>query len=575
MITEPANVARVLRLATPPWRRSIAGIVFGALADASVVGLLALSMWLIVRAGEQPPILFLTFAIVGVRAFAIGRAAFRYAERLASHDAALAQLSELRSDTFGALIPRVPGAIESHRRGEVLAAFVDDVDQLQDHPLRVRQPLIVSGIILTLSLAVLALVTPPASLVLAVSLLVSGVLAAWLARRIAGASDRELSEARAALTDALLERFESASELVAYGALSTQRERIASTERRLARIQLGRSRAAGVTGALLALASGAATLMILLALAPSLGEGLSAPLFAAAVIVPAAVFEVFAQVPQALVARRTVASSAARVAQLTEAALPAELPIDPPDPLSLLGEALPAALSAPSAPSTGASQATVAVVTRPLLEVRDLEVGHPGAVSPAVRDVSFDLRAGETLIVTGPSGAGKSSLALALVRLLEYRGSYRVAGLEARRLRGAEIRGVVGLCEQSPHLFDADLRQNLLFAKDTATDEELMGALAQVGLAEWASERGGLGAPVGERGALVSGGQAQRIALARAILADFPVVILDEPTAGVDRERADRLLLDLLGAVPDNRAVILITHTEVPPEIRATRLSLA
>lgn len=575
MTTEPADIARVLRLATPPWRRSIAGIVFGALADASVVGLLALSMWLIVRAGEQPPILFLTFAIVGVRAFAIGRAAFRYAERLASHDAALAQLSELRSDTFGALIPRVPGAIESHRRGEVLAAFVDDVDQLQDHPLRVRQPLIVSGIILTLSLAVLALVSPLAALVLAVSLLVSGVLAAWLSRRIAGASDRELSQARAALTDTLLERFESASELVAYGALPMQRERIASTERRLARIQLGRSRAAGVTGALLSLASGATTLMILLSLAPSLGEGLSAPLFAAAVIVPAAVFEVFAQVPQALVARRTVASSAARVADLTETALPAELPVDPADPLSLSREALPATLWVPPAPVTGATQATDRVVARPLLEVRDLGVRHPGAVSPAVRGVSFDLRAGETLIVTGPSGAGKSSLALALVRLLEYHGSYRVLGLEARHLRGAEIREVVGLCEQSPHLFDADLRQNLLFARETATDEELMGALAQVGLAEWASERGGLGAPVGERGALVSGGQAQRIALARAILADFPVVILDEPTAGVDRERADRLLLDLLGAVPDNRAVILITHTEVPPEIRATRLSLA
>lgn len=148
-------------------------------------------------------------------------------------------------------------------------------------------------------------------------------------------------------------------------------------------------------------------------------------------------------------------------------------------------------------------------------------------------------------------------------------------GLEARHLRGAEIREVVGLCEQSPHLFDADLRQNLLFARDTATDDELLAVLARVGLAQWASERGGLGAPVGERGALVSGGQAQRIALARGILADFPVVILDEPTAGVDRERADRLLLDLLGAVPDNRAVILITHTEVPPEIRATRLSLA
>ena len=587
MTAESHHVARVLRLATPPWRRSIAGIVFGALADASVVGVLALSMWLIVRAGEQPPILFLTFAIVGVRAFAIGRAAFRYVERLSSHDAALSQLSQLRSDTFGALIPRVPGAIESHRRGEVLAAFVDDVDQLQDHPLRVRQPLIVSGVILTLSVAVLALVSPLAAVILAALLLFSGALAAWLSARIAGASDRELSAARAALSDALLERSESAFELAAFGAIPMHRERIAAAERRLARIQLGRSRAAGITGALLSLASGTATLVILVALAPSLGEGISAPLFAAAVIVPAAVFEIFAQVPQALVARRTVASSAARVAELTETALPAELPVDPADPLSLPPVTLPvtlpatdvteasAAPAAPAAPAAAESDAADVAKVPPLLEVRDLEVWHPGASGPAVRAVTFDLRAGETLVVTGPSGSGKSSLALALVRMLEYQGSYRVMGREARHLRGADLRAIVGLCEQTPHLFDADLRQNLLFARDTAADAELMDALARVGLAEWASERGGLDAPVGERGALVSGGQAQRIALARAILADFPVVILDEPTAGVDRELADRLLIDLLGAVPENRAVILITHTELPPEILAARLTLA
>src|SRR5690606_10787620 len=136
---------------------------------------------------------------------------------------------------------------------------------------------------------------------------------------------------------------------------------------------------------------------------------------------------------------------------------------------------------------------------------------------------------------------GKSTLALALVRLLEYAGSYRVSGIEARQLSPQQVRGVVGLIEQQPHLFDADIRQNLKFARDTANDDELLAVLERVGLGDWVRERGGLDARVGERGALVSGGQAQRIALARALLADFPVVILDEPTAGVDRELADRL----------------------------------
>ncbi|SJN12491.1 Transport ATP-binding protein CydC [Leucobacter sp. 7(1)] len=548
----------VLERAMPSRQRRFPGLAFGMLADACVVALLGLSMWLIVRAGEQPPILHLTFAIVGVRALAIGRAAFRYTERLFSHDAALAQLATLRADTFSALIPRVPGAIESHRRGEVLAAFVDDVDQLQDEPLRVRQPLLVSAVVVGLSIVVVALISPSAAAVLTVVLGLSGALAVALAQRSAGASDRELSAARAGLVDALLERFAASEVLAAFGAVGEQRERITAAEARLSTVQLRRARSAGVTGAILAAASGIASVATLLVLLPALSDGLSAPLFAAAVVVPAAVFEVFAQVPTALAARRAVQSSADRVAQLTEGELAPEIPRDRSEQAS------------DPAHTRGGSGNPAA----PLIEVSELAVRHPGASRDAVRGLSFALQAGETLVVTGESGAGKSTVALALVRFLNYRGSYRLRGVEVTDLPIAEVRRTVGLCEQLPHLFNADLRQNLKFARDTATDEELMAALDRVGLGEWARSRGGLDAAVGEHGGLVSGGQAQRIALARALLADFPVVVLDEPTAGVDRELADRLLTDLVGAVPADRAVVLITHTELPAGIDAARLEL-
>ncbi|TDP90239.1 ATP-binding cassette subfamily C protein CydC [Leucobacter luti] len=557
--TEAARNA-VLARAMPSPRRRFPGIAFGVLADVCVVGLLGLSMWLIVRAGEQPPILHLTFAIVGVRALAIGRAAFRYTERLFSHDAALAQLATLRVDTFTALLPRVPGAIESHRRGEVLAAFVDDVDQLQDGPLRVRQPIAVSAVVVILSLVVVALISPLAALVLAVMLVAAGTLAVVLAQRTAGASDRELSAARAALVDALLERFTAAEVLSAFGAIPQQRARIAAAEARLSAVQLRRARSVGATGAILALASGLASILTLLVLLPQLGSGVSAPLFAAAVVIPAAVFEVFAQVPQALAARRAVQSSADRVAALTESEIPAEIPVTDPEDFALVGEEARTAIPFDSAAA--------------LVEVRGMSVRHPGAPRDAVHGLSFALHAGETLVITGESGAGKSTVALALVRFLAYRGSYRLRGVEVSELPIAAVRRTVGLCEQNPHLFDADLRQNLKFARDTASDEELMAALDRVGLGDWARSRGGLDAPVGEHGALVSGGQAQRIALARALLADFPVVVLDEPTAGVDRELADLLLQDLIGAVPTDRAVVLITHTELPAEIPAETLEL-
>ena len=187
--------------------------------------------------------------------------------------------------------------------------------------------------------------------------------------------------------------------------------------------------------------------------------------------------------------------------------------------------------------------------------------GRPAALD----DVDLTIASGERLLVSGGSGAGKTTLAHVLVRFLDYRGSYRIGDVEASGLDPSAVRRIVGLVEQRPWLFDEDVRQNLLFARDTATDEDLLDVLDRVGLRAWLAERGGLDAKVGERGALVSGGQAQRIALARAMLADFPVLVLDEPTASVDRGRADALLRDLTDAAArSGRTVVLISHTGAP-----------
>jgi len=169
------------------------------------------------------------------------------------------------------------------------------------------------------------------------------------------------------------------------------------------------------------------------------------------------------------------------------------------------------------------------------------------------------------VLVAGPSGAGKSSLAAALGGLLRVVGEYSVGGMDAAGRSGPALRRTIGLCEQSPQLFDEDIRQNLLFARDSATDEELLDVLDRVGLGTWVRERGGLDERVGDRGALVSGGQAQRISLARALLRGFPVLVLDEPTAGVDPEASDALLRDLLQAAGD-QTVLLISHVAPPAE---------
>ncbi|WP_348648585.1 ATP-binding cassette domain-containing protein [Cryobacterium breve] len=177
--------------------------------------------------------------------------------------------------------------------------------------------------------------------------------------------------------------------------------------------------------------------------------------------------------------------------------------------------------------------------------------------------------------LAGPSGAGKTTLAQVLVRFLDYTGSYTLDGVEANTLAPSAVRRFVGLCEQQPWLFDDSIRQNLLFARETASDDDLLAVLDRVGLADWTAQRGGLDARVGERGALVSGGQAQRIALARALLADFPVLVVDEPTANVDEAQGDRLVRDILEAASeDGRAVLLISHTPVPDELITARVTL-
>jgi ATP-binding cassette subfamily C protein CydC len=184
--------------------------------------------------------------------------------------------------------------------------------------------------------------------------------------------------------------------------------------------------------------------------------------------------------------------------------------------------------------------------------------------APVLDGVDLDLHPGDRVLVRGGSGAGKTTLAHVLVRFLDYEGSYRLGGVEASDLDPGDVRRIVGLVEQRPWLFDEDVRQNLLFARDTATDAELLDVLDRVGLREWVEARGGLEARVGERGTLVSGGQAQRIALARAMLAEFPVLVLDEPTANVDPERADALLRDLADAAGrTGRTVLLISHAPV------------
>ena len=578
---------QVLRLAQPRARWFLPGLAAGVGSALCAVALLATSAWLITRAAEQPPILYLSVAVVGVRAFALGRSALRYLERLASHDAAFRQLAELRLGVFARIVPIAPAGLATTGRGDLLTRLVHDVDDLQDLPLRVVQPLATAGIVSILSVVGVWLVLPVAGLTLAICLLLAGVLGTLAAGSLAARSERALAPLRGALADEVLEVAENLDVLTAFGALERRLAALGQADDRLRRASLRSSLGAGLQAAVASLLAGAATVAALIGGIPALHgpSGLNGPALAVIVLVPMAVFEVFGAIPSALGAWRRVRSSAERVAHAVPTEIPPEIPTEVPTEISTQiqsgtvgseaeAEAAPNA-NAAAATSEGRGPRSVDPTAPPVLELTGVGATWPGATVAGVSGVTLRLAPGDRVHLAGPSGAGKTTLAQALVRFLDYQGSYRINGVEARELPLAEVRRTVGLCEQRPWLFDDSIRQNLLFARDAASDAELRAVLDRVGLAEWAERRGGLDARVGERGALVSGGQAQRIALARALLAGFPVLVVDEPTANVDAAQGDRLVRDILGAArAEGRAVLLISHTPVPDELVTARVTL-
>ncbi|MFD5873665.1 thiol reductant ABC exporter subunit CydD [Streptomyces sp. NPDC060322] len=527
-------LARVREAAGSQHRKLGLALLLGSLAVGSSVGLMAVSGWLISRASEQPPVLYLMVAVTATRAFGLGRAVFRYAERLVSHDAVLRMLAELRVSVYRGLERIAPAGLRTTRRGDLLSRLVSDVDTLQDYWLRWLLP---AGTALGVgagAVAFTAWMLPEAGAVLAGGLLLAGVGVPWLSGACARRAERRLAPARAALAVRVADLLGGTAELTVAGALPARREQVRRADTVLTRIASRAAAATALGGGLSALICGLTVVGTAVVALPAVFDGrLEGVELAVVVLTPMAAFEAVTGLPLAVQYRRRVRSSAERVFEVLDAPVPVAEPAEP--------------AQAPASPFP--------------LDVRGLSARYEGAERDALHSVDLTLHAGRRIAVVGTSGSGKTTLAQILLRFLDAReGTYRLGGVDASALDADTVRTFVGLCAQDAHVFDSSVRENLRLARTGATDGELRDALAAARLLDWAeSLPDGLDTMVGEHGARLSGGQRQRLALARALLADFPVLVLDEPAEHLDLATADALTADLLAAT-EGRTTVLITH---------------
>ena len=524
-VSTPAIKGSPEPAASPPRRLALATLL-GALAAASGVALTATAGWLIVRAAEQPPVLMLILAIVGVRTFGIARPVLRYAERLVGHAAALRMLAEERARVYDDLVPLVPGRLGPHR-GDLLARVVDDVDAVLDEQLRVRLPVLTGALVVAGATVFTALVSPVAVLPVLGSALVGGAAALglswWTARRAEAAFVRE----RGALSALVGSVLDGAPDLVAWQAAGRAADAVRAVAVRLARAAGRAAGGAALGRAVATLAAGVGVVAVLHVAAGTT----SGPMLALLGLLPLALLDVL--LPLADAGQLAVRTRAARK-RLAALACTEPAVTDPAEPVA-------------AGPG------------------RDLAVErvHAGwGEETVLRDVDLGLPAGSRVAVVGPSGSGKSTLVALLLRFLDpQRGSVALDGRRLDRLALSDVRARIGLVDDDPHVFASTLRENLRLARPGADDAELLAALDRARLTPWVAQLPeGLDTFLGDGHADVSGGERARIGVARALLGDRRVLVLDEPTAHLDSGTAEALAADVLGTSADGRSVVWVTH---------------
>jgi len=554
---------RLLAFLAPFRMRVALAILLGCVTVASNMGLLGMAAYLIAAAALKPLLILLTLPIYMVRFMGVSRAVARYAERLVAHDVTFRLLSELRARVYARLAPLAPARLLAYRSGDVLARLVGDIEELQNLYLGVVAPLVVAVAIAALTYNLFALFSRTLAWAALAFLAAAGAGVPLLAGALSrGLGQRRLT-ARAALNTEIVDGLQGMQDLLACGRPDVYRRKVAALDGALARVQ---RRVALIGGARQAsndlLMNLALWTLLVLTIPLVTARAIDGVYLGLLALVILASFEAVQPLGAAFQSLGRSLAAGARVFEVIDAAPSVTDPAAP----------LPAPIS-PGLDFDGVSFSyseddDVALDGADGVALDGADgVALDGADGVALRGITFSLRPGRRVAIVGPSGAGKSTLARLAVRAWDpASGAIRLGGADIRRYRLDDLRAAVGVVAQDTYIFNDTVRGNLLLARPDASDDELARAVELAQLAEFVRDLpDGLDTWVGEQGLRLSGGERQRLAIARALLKDAPLLILDEATANLD-PITERAALDALDALMRGRTVLLITHRLVAME---------
>lgn len=521
------QIIRFLKISRIQWLWMVAGILLGVVVIIANSLLMAVSGWFIASmavSGVSGVPFNYFFPSATIRFLAIARTVGRYAERLVTHEATFRILAGLRVWLFKRFEPLAPACLERYSGGDIAGRLRADVDALETLYLKIIAPLAVGAFSIVAGLAFLAWFSLPSAAVMSLFLLLAGVALPLLVRRYSVVPGRRSARLAAELRNRVTDGLQGVEELILLGAVERQAALVDSLSAQLIAEQerLGRINGFSLGGMALFAGSGVAAVLLTAGMQVA-SHQIAPPNLVMLLLFSAAIFEAAGQLPSALHLLPAARESASRIFELADA------PIPVPD-----------------------SSVRCNMPTDNCICFRNVSAAYlPG--KPVLQKISLSLPAGGSLVLTGTSGIGKSLLVEILLRFRDYEGSVTVGGTEIRDLPKETLVGMIAAVPQRPHLFNGTIRENLLIGNGTADEERIREALHDSALDTWVAGLPlGLATQVGINGCAVSGGEARRIALARALLKDAPILLLDEPTEGLDsateREVVARLKQRFSGA---------------------------